>query len=119
LAIKRWYRLCRREDFQRLRREGRTYHHRFLILNLASNELAHNRYGFVTSKPLGKAVARNRVRRLLREVIRHLHPRIAAGFDIVIVARKDIVGQPFRIIYRTIEVMMIKAGIVQAESNPS
>ena len=45
------------------------------------------RCGFVTSKRLGNAVARNRVRRRLREIVRPLLPRIAPGRDLVFVAR--------------------------------
>ncbi|GAB4508963.1 MAG: hypothetical protein OHK0046_03020 [Anaerolineae bacterium] len=78
-----------------MRQEGRTYRHPFLILSLLPNGLPHNRYGFVTAKRLGKAVVRNRVRRLLKEAVRLLHPNLKSGFDIVLIARESAVGQPF------------------------
>ncbi len=49
------------------------------------NQLPHNRYGFVTSKRLGNAVVRNRVRRRLREGVRALPAR--PGWDVVLSAR--------------------------------
>ncbi len=109
------YRLCRDEDFERLRLEGCTYQHRFFTLSVLSNGLTYNRFGFITSKRLGNAVTRNRVRRQLREVIRHLQPHLRIGYDVVIVARRNIVGQPFRVIYRTVDSMMSQADIVEGD----
>ena len=108
----RHMRLRREEDFARLRREGRAYHHRLLTLSLAPNGLPHNRYGFITSKRLGKAVARNRVRRLLREVMRELHPQLEAGFDILVIARPPLVGQPLTSIVRILQQLTRQARIV-------
>jgi ribonuclease P protein component len=45
------------------------------------------RTGFVTSKRVGGAVVRNRIRRRLREIVRH-HPEVLApGFWLVVIAR--------------------------------
>ena len=65
--MQRRLRLRRKDDFARLRQHGRVWRHHMLILSVTPNGLTHNRYGFVTSKHLGKAVVRNRTRRLLRE----------------------------------------------------
>ena len=110
--MERRLRLRRSEDYARLRREGRRYQHIALVLSLAENNLAHNRYGFVTSKRVGKAVARNRVRRLLRETLRSLHPHLRYGYDVVIVARSGIVGQPVADIQRIVEKLAQQAGLM-------
>ena len=39
---------------------------------------------------MGSAVVRNRAKRVLREAARHLYPRIAPGWDIMLVARPPI-----------------------------
>ena len=43
--------------------------------------------GFVTSKRVGGAVVRNRVRRRLREIVRRRQHEVCAGIWMVIVAR--------------------------------
>ena len=46
------------------------------------------RCGFVVSKRVSpKSVARNRVRRRLREIVRRLLPQLPPGFDLVLSAR--------------------------------
>ena len=110
--MQRDFRLRRSEDFGRLRREGRSYRHSFMTLSVASNGLAHNRYGFITGKYLGNAVTRNRVRRLLRETVRLLHPRLHTGFDLVLIARQPIVGQPFAAVQRIVHELTQQAGML-------
>ena len=111
-GMRKRFRLRRAEDFARLRRIGRRYHHPLLSLSLAPNGLTHNRYGFVTTKRLGKAVTRNRVRRLLRESVRLLHTDLVSGFDLVIIARPAVVGKSFPVIQQAIEETLRRAGIM-------
>lgn len=54
---------------------------------MAENDLHRPRLGMITTKRLGKAVRRNRVKRLLREFFR-LHKGILPPKDIVIIAKK-------------------------------
>ena len=58
-----------------------------LVMKALPNGLDYYRYGFVVGKRVGKAVARNRVKRLLREVVRQIP--IKPGWDIVFIARSE------------------------------
>jgi ribonuclease P protein component len=78
-------RLRVRRDFVAVYRKGRAWTNRFLVLRVLPNGLPHNRYGFVVSKRLGKAVARNRLKRRLREGLRPL--AVQPGRDLVFLAR--------------------------------
>jgi ribonuclease P protein component len=113
-AVQRHLRLCRQEDFNRLRAVGRVWRHPFFTLSVTPNGLPHNRYGFVTGKSLGKAVVRNRIRRLLREAVRHAHPYLIPGYDMAWIAREPVVGQPYQAVNEAVMTMFQQAGLWQS-----
>lgn len=58
----------------------------FVLYHFAGESSDRPRVALVVGRRIGGAVVRNRVRRLLREAIRTLYPRLVAC-DIVVVAR--------------------------------
>jgi ribonuclease P protein component len=75
-------------EFERVRKEGRTVRGRLLILGaLQLAEERSFRVGFVTSRRIGGAVVRNRVRRRLRESVRRRQREVIAGVWFVVIAR--------------------------------
>lgn len=81
-------RLKESRDFARVRETGQSHQGRCLVLGVTRTEdLTGFRFGLITSRRLGKAVVRTRVRRLLREIIREQQSTIADGVDVVIIAR--------------------------------
>ncbi len=98
-------------------REGHLLAHRLLVLRTVPNRLLHNRYGFVTSKHLGKAVVRNRVRRRLREGVRSLTTR--PGWDVVISARVRAAQADFQHLKAAIANLFARAGILAEDADAS
>lgn len=88
-------RLTRSGDFDRVYRRGRSHAGRYAVVyefeREASAELAEARLGVSVNRRLGRAVERNRVKRLLREAFWSVSPEVKGGRDYVIVARSGIV----------------------------
>jgi len=93
--MKREHRLKHSHDFARVRADGRSWPHRLLVLAAVPNEQGLSRFGFIVSGRLGKAVRRNRARRLLREVVRRNLRSIAEGWDCVLIARAPLASATF------------------------
>ena len=55
-----------------------------------------SRVGFVTSRSLGKAIVRNRVRRRMREIVRRHQHDLRDDFWIVLIARRDAANASYR-----------------------
>lgn len=80
-------RVKRGEDFDRAFAGRRRRDHGAIIVYGARNGLTVTRLGLSVSRKVGGAVARNRVKRLLREAFRAERAGLPAGLDLVLVAR--------------------------------
>ncbi len=81
--------LKKRADFLRLR-HGKFAKRPAFLLQAAPSEHEAIRVGFTCSKQLGNAVARNRAKRRLREVVRKIMPKYGkAGWDYVLIGRSQ------------------------------
>lgn len=74
-------------DFQRIYRRGRSFVSPVLVTYALKNKNNNLRIGITTSKKVGKAVRRNRSRRVIRAAFTHLDADIKAPYDIIFVAR--------------------------------
>lgn len=88
-VVSRELRLRRSSEFDCVRHRGRSWSSRFLVLSALANGTGKNRYGFAVGRKVGGAVERNRAKRVMREAIRELHPRLQQGFDVVVIARNS------------------------------
>lgn len=80
------HRLRHSADVERAR-QGRSWHHPLVILLVQKNSENSSRFAFLASRRVGKAVHRNRTKRLMREAVRCHLPAIEAGWDCLLIAR--------------------------------
>ena len=102
-------------QFERVRREGRTWSAGALVLNAARNDQQVVRCGFITAKKVGKAVRRNRARRLIREAVRLRLPLIKPGWDLVWVARPAIVEADYAAVSKAVDDLLARGRLVDEQ----
>ena len=81
-------RVRRRSEFQQIYEHGRRIRGRYSTIFILPNALTIGRLGIAATRKLGDAVERNRAKRLIREVFRR--NKIAPGFDVVVVPRREL-----------------------------
>jgi len=88
MKLPRSKRMRQRSEFLRVRRKGRSCRGRFMVLSCLRDEtLPDFKFGFVTSRRVGNAVARVRVRRRLRSIARKEAESLNPGHYVVLIAR--------------------------------
>jgi ribonuclease P protein component len=89
--------LRRSRDFQTVRQKGRrincgVFLFQVLVRKDEAAEIPGPRLGVITSRRVGPAVARNRLRRQMREIFRHHQDRLDSAVDLVLVMRASAVS---------------------------
>jgi ribonuclease P protein component len=89
--------------------EGSTQTDRFMVLKARPNQLEFSRFGISVNKRIGNAVVRNRVKRILREVLRltDLNP----GWDIVMIVRNPASNGNYEQLNKSAVNLLSRAGI--------
>lgn len=106
---KKWA-LTKRAQYLTVYKSGKAWTDNLIQIKALPNGLELSRYGFSVTKSLGKAVVRNRVRRLLREVAR-LTP-VKTGWDIVFIARPSAVAADYHQLKRSVDRLLAQAHLL-------
>ncbi|HNW91500.1 MAG TPA: ribonuclease P protein component [bacterium] len=97
LTLPRAARLAARDAIDGVFRDGKFAHGRLLVLGCrAAGGMLTRCAIIIPRKRCAKSSARNRTRRLLRELFRQSRPRLAPGYDVVVLPRAARAAGDFR-----------------------
>lgn len=96
-------RLKARHEFQAVQTQGRRAATRFVTLLALPNQHSVDRLGLIASRKFGNAIMRNRAKRRLREIFRHLEPDLAGErgpltLDLVAIPKRALLDAPFPVV---------------------
>lgn len=111
-GLSRGQRLTSNRSFQETYGQGCREVGRYMVLWVRSGADAAGRLGVVSSKKVGNAVHRNLARRRLREAFRTQRAQIRTRCDVVIVARRNLLGATQEEVAREMRRLMRRAGLM-------
>ncbi|MDE2969640.1 MAG: ribonuclease P protein component [Chloroflexota bacterium] len=110
--LPRQHRLTRKASFDAVFARGRRWNGRHVTIRTFPNGTDDYRLGLSVSKAVGNAVARNRVKRRLREIVRGAG--VAPGCDVVVVARPSAADSPCAGLRADVLGLLRRAGVCGA-----
>ena len=80
-------RIKKNKEFQHIFKKGKSFANRQFIVYVLKNEQPEFRLGLSVSKKVGNAVARNRIKRYIRQTFLELKEDLLPNADYIIIAR--------------------------------
>lgn len=110
-----WSTLKAKKDFQRLYRHGQRIGGRYVVMYYRAGETKAGfrlRAGIVCGRRVGKAVVRNHIRRIIKEIIRRQIAQLHCPAEMVLVARPESGGVDFWALEKELKEMWQRAGLI-------
>ncbi|CAM4377824.1 ribonuclease P protein component [Paenibacillus endophyticus] len=111
-------RLRNREDFSRIYRGGKSFANGQFVVYWSKQPSADPfRLGVSASKKIGNAVVRNRMRRMIKEIVRHQANRILPRTDFILIVRKPATEMKMKEMEKSVLHVLKKAGLLKGTAN--
>jgi len=110
--VQKELRLSRREDFNKVYRRGKSSaNHQFILYVLPEPGIERFKLGISVSRKVGTAVVRNRIRRLVKEIVRSHTARIEPHHQLILIARKPAADMDYHQMEKSIIHVLKRASI--------
>jgi ribonuclease P protein component len=114
--LRKAYRLKNKNKFKKTYNNGKTVVCPYFILYyLGNKEPGNSKVAIACGKKIGKAIVRNRIKRVLREACRQNLSQIKDGYNIIFIARAKIKGISYHDVEKNMAVLLKKAGLLKQE----
>jgi ribonuclease P protein component len=112
--VQKEHRLAKREDFNKVYRAGKSAANRqFVLYYLPRPDNGPFRLGVSVSKKLGNAVVRNRLRRMMKEIVRAHEQKVTGEIDFILIARKPVAEMDYAEMEKSLLHVLKKASLLQ------
>lgn len=114
MRFPRQRRITSRQLFQRVRAQGKSLAGRYLVLGWLHDPATAPtvKVGYITTRKLGNAVVRNRVRRRLRAILQRTGERLRPGYCLILIARNPAADAPSEALEKEWKWLTHRAGLV-------
>jgi len=110
--VEKTFRLAKREDFNKVYRYGKSMaNHQFVLYYLPQPKIEQFRLGISVSKKVGNAVVRNRLRRMIKEIVRLNKEQLAIQYDYILIVRKPAADMDYAQMEKSIFHVIRKASL--------
>ena len=118
LSLPKNFRLLKPAEFRKVYNNEKMVRSRaFTLFYLIGEEDKPARLGITVTKHFGKSFRRNRIKRLIREAYRQIHPSLSGGVDMVVNVRRMADGLSQKDVLNDLSSLFSKAGVKRAESD--
>ena len=109
--LNRKYRMQKKANYNNVFTHGRSYTSKHVVIYIFKQHPA--KYGIIASKKIGNAVKRNRAKRLLRECVRLNLYRLKKDYQMILIARGNILSAMFEEVEKSAINIWKRAGIYE------